>query len=197
MFAGLTTASVLGVPFGTFIGQQWGWRAAFWVITAVGVLATIGIVALVPSVPAESSGSLRSQFGALRRGQVIVSIAMTIFVFGGMFGAFMYIEPMLTRVTGFSAAAVPWLLVAFGVGLFAGNLLGGRWADRSVDGTLRILTVALPLTIAALQGRDDAPGQHHLVRRRPRGECVTDQEERQQYQQCAFWRDLDQKAGDE
>ncbi|GAB3308325.1 MFS transporter [Epidermidibacterium keratini] len=150
MFAGLTTANVLGVPFGTFVGQQFGWRATFWVITAVGVLATIGIIALVPSVQAESAGSLRSQFGALRRGQVIVSIAMTIFVFGGMFGAFMYIEPLLTRVTGFSSSAVPWLLVLFGVGLFAGNLLGGRWADRSIDRTLRILTIALPVTIAVL-----------------------------------------------
>lgn len=157
MFAGLTTANVLGVPFGTFVGQQFGWRATFWVITAVGVLATIGIATLVPSVPAESVGRVRSQFGALLRGQVLVSIAMTIFVFGGMFGAFMYIEPMLTRVTGFSASTVPWLLVLFGVGLFAGNLLGGRWADRSIDGTLRILTIALPVTIAALALVSDVP----------------------------------------
>ena len=70
-------------------------------------------------------------------------------VFGGMFGAFMYVEPLLTRVTGFDESAVPWLLVLFGVGLFTGNLLGGHWADRALTRTLVVLTLALAVSLVA------------------------------------------------
>ena len=154
MFGGLTLANVLGVPLGTFVGQQWGWRATFAVIAAVGVVAAAGIAALVPdSGDVEADGEaapgsrstvgLRAELEAFRNGQVWLSLGMTVLVFGGMFGAFMYVEPLLTRVTGFDESAVPWLLVLFGVGLFVGNLLGGRWADRALTRTLVLLTVAL------------------------------------------------------
>ena len=161
MFGGLTLANVLGVPLGTFVGQQWGWRATFAVIAVVGVVALAGIALLVPDAPAAdaSSGassrgagraaSLRSELVAFRSPQVWYSLAMTVLVFGGMFGAFMYVEPLLTRVSGFDEAAVPWLLVLFGVGLFAGNLLGGRWADRALTRTLVALTLALGASLVA------------------------------------------------
>ncbi|MFC9475277.1 MFS transporter [Nocardia sp. NPDC056952] len=150
MFGGLTVANVLGVPLGTFIGQQWGWRATFVVITVVGLVALAGITALVPDAPAtRERPNLRAELSVFRNTQVWYSLVMTVLVFGGMFGAFMYIEPLLTRVTGFSEAMVPWLLVLFGVGLFFGNLLGGRWADRALTRTLLALTVALALSLAA------------------------------------------------
>lgn len=155
MFGGLTLANVLGVPLGTFVGQQWGWRATFAIIAVVGVVAFAGIAALVPgeaSRPAPSAGAaggLRAELAAFRNRQVWFSLAMTVLVFGGMFGAFMYVEPLLTRVTGFGESAVPWLLVLFGVGLFAGNLLGGRWADRALARTLTSLTLALAVSLVA------------------------------------------------
>ncbi len=152
MFGGLTLANVLGVPLGTFVGQQWGWRATFAVIAVVGVVALVGIALLVPDAPSGRSSraaSLRSELSAFRSVQVWFSLAMTVLVFGGMFGAFMYVEPLLTRVSGFGEAAVPWLLVLFGVGLFAGNLLGGRWADRALTRTLVTLTVALGASLVA------------------------------------------------
>ncbi|MFD3706561.1 MFS transporter [Nocardia sp. NPDC058658] len=150
MFGGLTIANVLGVPLGTFIGQQWGWRATFVVITVVGLVALAGITALVPDAPASRERpNLRAELSVFRNTQVWYSLVMTVLVFGGMFGAFMYIEPLLTRVTGFSDATVPWLLVLFGVGLFFGNLLGGRWADRALTRTLLALTLALALSLAA------------------------------------------------
>ncbi|MFD6449569.1 MFS transporter [Nocardia sp. NPDC055165] len=150
MFGGLTVANVLGVPLGTFIGQQWGWRATFVVITVVGLVALAGITALVPDAPAtRERPNLRAELSVFRNTQVWYSLVMTVLVFGGMFGAFMYIEPLLTRVTGFSEAMVPWLLVLFGVGLFFGNLLGGRWADRALTRTLLALTLALALSLAA------------------------------------------------
>jgi DHA1 family inner membrane transport protein len=148
MFAGLTTANVLGVPFGTLLGQQLGWRSTFWAITVVGVLALVGMAVLVPDQPGDTSdGGLRRELSAFREPQVWLSLAVTVLGFGGMFGAFTYIAYTLTEVTGFAAGAVPWLLVLFGVGLFAGNNLGGRAADRSVPRTLAVVLGALAVVM--------------------------------------------------
>ncbi|GAB4586660.1 MFS transporter [Nocardia sp. IFM 10818] len=157
MFGGLTIANVLGVPMGTVIGQQWGWRATFAVIAVVGVIALAGITALVPAQPADRADrpNLRSELAVFRNAQVWYSLSLTVLIFGGMFGAFMYIEPLLTRVTGFSEGAIPWLLVLFGLGLFAGNLVGGRWADRNLSRTLFGMTLALAVALAAFGALDD------------------------------------------
>ena len=149
MFAGLTTANVLGVPFGTLLGQQLGWRSTFWAISAIGVLALIGMATLVPSQPADRSGpGLRGEVAAFGEVQVWLSLAVTVLGFGGMFGAFTYIAYTLTEVSGFASGAVPWLLVLFGTGLFAGNYLGGRAADRSVPRTLFVVLSALALVMS-------------------------------------------------
>ncbi|MEL4320410.1 MFS transporter [Leifsonia sp. YIM 134122] len=157
MFTGLTAANVLGVPFGTFLGQQFGWRSTFWVIAAIGVVALVGIWRLVPATPGvtDAAGtasvspvpSLRTELGAFRSGQVWLSLTVTVLGFGGMFGAFTYIAYTLTEVSGFAASAVPWLLVLFGGGLFVGNWLGGRLADRSIDGTLLGFLIALTVVL--------------------------------------------------
>jgi MFS transporter, DHA1 family, inner membrane transport protein len=148
MFGGLTLSNVLGVPFGTFVGQHLGWRSAFWIISALGVLAIFGVGALVPRLPAPPpSGG--NQFAVLGRRQVVVSILLTMMVFGGVFGAFIYVEPLVTHVTGYGQAAVPWLLVLFGIGLFAGNFVGGWAADRDLTWTLRILSLLLPVVLIA------------------------------------------------
>jgi len=150
MFTGLTAANVLGVPFGTFIGQQFGWRSTFWVISVIGVLALAGIAALVPAArgPQERI-SLRRELRAFRSTQVWLSLAVTVLAFGGMFGAFTYIAYTLTEVSGFAAGAVPWLLVLFGAGLVAGNWLGGRLADRRLDLTLVVFIGALVVVLVA------------------------------------------------
>lgn len=153
MFTGLTFANVLGVPIGTFIGQQFGWRATFWVITAIGIVALIGVAALVPvTAGGQSGGGLRTELRAFRSTQVWFSIAITVLGFGGMFGAFTYIAYTLTEVGGFASATVPWLLVLFGAGLVLGNTLGGRAADRALTATLvTILTVlSVVLVVFAL-----------------------------------------------
>lgn len=149
MFTGLTAANVLGVPFGTLLGQALGWRSTFWAITIIGVLALIGVAVLVPREAGErSAAGLRGELSAFRSGQVWLSLAATVLGFGGMFGAFTYIAFTLTGVSGFPSAAVPWLLILFGLGLFAGNWAGGRLADRSIDGTLLWLLAALAVVLA-------------------------------------------------
>lgn len=151
MFTGLTAANVLGVPFGTMLGQAAGWRSTFWAITGIGVLALVGILTLVPKTGRGDTapGSLRSELCAFRSGQVWLSILVTILGYGGMFGAFTYIAFTLTEVTGFAASTVPWLLILFGVGLFIGNTVGGKAADRNVDRTLLVVLAVLVAVLVA------------------------------------------------
>jgi DHA1 family inner membrane transport protein len=151
MFTGLTAANVLGVPFGTMLGQAAGWRSTFWAITVIGAIALAGILALVPKTGHGDTtpGTLRSELGAFRSGQVWLSILVTILGYGGMFGAFTYIAFTLTEVSGFAASTVPWLLIVFGVGLFVGNTIGGKAADRNVD---RTLVVVLSVLMVVLVG---------------------------------------------
>jgi DHA1 family inner membrane transport protein len=155
MFTGLTAANVLGVPFGTMLGQAAGWRSTFWAITGIGVLALAGILTLVPrtgpgrAAAQAASGGLRGELRAFRSGQVWLSILVTILGYGGMFGAFTYIAYTLTEVTGFAASTVPWLLILFGVGLFIGNTVGGKAADRNVDRTLLVVLAALVVILVA------------------------------------------------
>lgn len=151
LFAGLTVANVLGVPAGAFVGQHMGWQMVFWIISAIGVIALAGLVALVPRTkPEQDQLPIGQQFRALARPQVLTSLLTTALVFGGMFGVFTYIEPLLREVTGYPASAVPWLLVLFGIGLFVGNIIGGWAADRNTDNAVLILAAALPVVILSL-----------------------------------------------
>lgn len=147
MFTGLTASNVLGVPFGTFLGQALGWRSTFWAIVVIGVVALVGVLVLVPTVRATEIPSLARELGAFRSGQVWLSLGMTVLGYGGMFGAFTYIAYTLTSVSGFPSSAVPWLLVVFGVGLFVGNFVGGKLAARSIDRTLLVVLVALTVVL--------------------------------------------------
>lgn len=150
MFTGLTFANVIGVPAGTVIGHQLGWRATFWVITALGVLGAALIAVLVPSLKVQDPPSLRQEVGVLRRPQVLLALAMTLFGYGGIFVAFTYIAPILEQITGFSQSMVTVLLVLFGLGLFVGNTLGGKLADRHVMRALMGILTALAAVLAAL-----------------------------------------------
>ena len=150
MFGGLTIANVLGVPLGTLLGQAAGWRSTFWAITVIGVVSFIGIALLVPAhtgADRTDRVGVRRELSAFRSTQVWFSIVVTILGYGGMFGAFTYIAFTLTEVSGFPSNAVPWLLVLFGVGLFAGNLLGGRAADIDLPRTLLVILAVLTLVL--------------------------------------------------
>ncbi|WP_410589705.1 MFS transporter [Amycolatopsis sp. lyj-23] len=147
MFTGLTVANVLGVPAGTALGQAFGWRSTFWVVSALGVAGAIGILALVPRQDPEPGAGLRGELAVFRRPQVWLALVMTALGFAGVFASFTYIAPMMTEVAGFSSGAVTWLLVLFGAGLFAGNLLGGKAADRRLMPSLYVILAALALVL--------------------------------------------------
>jgi len=145
MFIGLTVATLLGVPFGAWFGLMLGWRAAFWAVTVIGVIAFAVVAALVPGHVGNGGKpiSLAEEVAVLGRPQVLLGLAMTVFGFAGLFAVFTYIQPILTRFTGFSEAAVSPILLVFGIGLAIGNVAGGKLADRG-------LTLALIGTLAAL-----------------------------------------------
>jgi len=147
MFTGLTLANVLGVPFGTWLGQAWGWRSTFWAVTGVGIVAMLAIATWVPRSRGDQGGDLMGELRALGRPQVLLGFAMTVLGFGGVFTAFTYIAPLLTELAGFSPAAVSPILLLFGVGLVAGNTYGGKLADRrlmpTLVGSLALLAVVL------------------------------------------------------
>lgn len=131
MFTGLALANVLGVPLGTFIGQTFGWRATFWVVTAAGIIAAIGVLALVPAQEGRGALDLRSEVKVLAKPQVWLALAMTVLGFGGVFVVFTYIAPILEQASGYDPSSVALLLVLFGIGLVIGNSAGGRLADRA------------------------------------------------------------------
>ncbi len=152
MFTGLTVANILGVPFGTWLGQAYGWRSTFWAVTLVGVIAIAVIALLVPrdkpsSGQVESSGSALAVLG---RRAVQLGLLTTVLSWVGVFAGFTYIAPILTEITGFSEAAVSPILMVFGGGLIVGNILGGRLADKRLVPTLLGSLVALALVLFAM-----------------------------------------------
>lgn len=158
MFTGLTVATLLGVPAGAWLGLHYGWRATFWAVTAIGVIATVVIATLVPKDRGDAVPmAFREELKAVARPQVLLGLLMTVLGFGGMFTVYTYIQPLLTEVAGFTDAAVSPILLVFGVGMIAGNLLGGKFADRrlmpALIGTLLALTVVMGLMTFVLHSQ--------------------------------------------
>ena len=148
MFTGLTVANVVGVPLGTFLGQQVSWRASFLVVAALGVIGLIGVARLVPELPRPEGVQLRHELAAFRNVQVLLAMAMTVLGFGGVFAAVTYIAPMMTHAAGYADSSVTWLLVLFGIGMVGGNLIGGKFADRALMPMLYVSLSALAVTLA-------------------------------------------------
>jgi DHA1 family inner membrane transport protein len=149
MFTGLTLANVLGVPFGTFLGQWAGWRSTFMAVTGLGLIAAIAVWRLVPALPDLPSPNMKRELGVLRQPQVLLALLMTVLGFGGVFTVFTYIAPILQQVAHVSVGATGWVLILFGVGTTIGNMLGGRLADWRLMPSLVGVLIALSLIMLA------------------------------------------------
>ncbi|MER7010976.1 MFS transporter [Saccharopolyspora sp. NPDC000359] len=141
--AGLNLATVLGAPVGTFIGHAFGWRAAFWALAAVSLVAAGLVGVAVPRSSAVGPQSVRAEIRALASREVVVVVAVTVLAQIALFTPYTYIATILTEVSGFAAGAVGWLLMAFGVGGLVGNVIGGRLADRWPWGSIRGLLAGM------------------------------------------------------
>lgn len=136
MFLGLTVANIVGVPGGTALGQQLGWRATFVVVTLIGLVAMAALAALVPKLPREHQGGVRHEIRALGNRQVILGLLTAVFGFGGVFAVYSYLTKIMTEVTGFADTSVTWVLALFGIGMTLGTFAAGPLTDRAPRRTL-------------------------------------------------------------
>ncbi|WEX74273.1 MFS transporter [Sinorhizobium numidicum] len=150
MFMGLTVAIVTGVPIGTHIGQMFGWRATFWAVTALGVLAFAGIAALLPSTLSKAApASLLDQVRVLGSGRLLIVFAMTGLGYGGTFVTFTFLAPILQEITGFSEQSVSLILVLYGLAIAIGNIAGGKIANKDPIRALIGLFILQSLVLVA------------------------------------------------
>jgi DHA1 family inner membrane transport protein len=147
MFMGLTIANVGGVPLAAWVGHVAGWRMAFWGITGLGLIAMVALWRALPAIDADTSINMRDELRVLHRPAVLLALAITVLSSGAMFTVFTYIAPILHDVTHGSTRYITAMLVLYGLGLTAGNWLGGRFADKSVDGTLIAVLISLTLLL--------------------------------------------------
>ena len=149
MFTGLTVALVTGVPLGTWIGQHFGWRATFLVVSALGLIALIGSAILVPknlkkSIPA----TFKEQLQVIVKPQLLLVYLMTILGYGGTFTAFTYLAPILEQQTKFAPSAIGIIMLVYGVSVAIGNIWGGKLADkRGPISALSIIFSALSIIL--------------------------------------------------
>jgi len=136
ILTGLTIANVVGVPLGTFLGQQWGWRVAFGVVALVFALSTLCIALFVPAHPGDPGRTMRAELRVFRIPQVWFALGVGAIGFGGFFAVYSYIAPLVTEVAGSPEWVVPVVLVLMGAGMTVGNLVGGHLADIDLRRTL-------------------------------------------------------------
>ncbi len=149
MFTGLTVALVTGVPLGTFIGQHFGWQATFLAVSLLGVIAVIGSAILVPSdIAGSKPAPLLMQLAVLKKPRLLLVYAITTLGYGGSFIAFTYLAPILQQVSGFAASTVSLVMLVYGVSVAAGNIWGGKLADRL--GPVRALQIVFALLALVL-----------------------------------------------
>ncbi len=144
---GLAVAMLTGVPAATWLGQEWGWRSAYWSVVVLAAVTIAAVLAVVPSTPGHRQATVRGELGALRRPQVLLTLAIGIVGFGGMFALYSYIAPVVTDVAGLSRGSVPVVLLVYGAGGVIGTVLAGRLADfslfRSLVGAIVVLGLLL------------------------------------------------------
>ena len=150
VMSGLTFATLAGVPLAAWLGQHWGWRAAFVLVGAIAALACLLIRHGVPNDPAAHGASPLRELGALARPQVWLTLGIAAIGFGGMFAVFSYVKPLLTEVTGLPIDGVPLVLALFGLGMVIGNLVGARLADKSLMPTIGWLLAWSVLVLGAI-----------------------------------------------
>jgi MFS transporter, DHA1 family, inner membrane transport protein len=145
---GLSAAMLTGVPAATWLGQQLGWRSAYWTVVVLAALTVGAVLAVVPSSPGRREATVRGELGALRRPQVILALVVGVVGFGGMFALYSYIAPVVTDVAGLSRGTVPVVLLVYGAGGFLGTALGGRLADLALFPALVASLVSLGVLLA-------------------------------------------------
>lgn len=151
MFTGLTVATVTGVPLGTFIGQMFGWRATFWGVAILGVIALISTAILVPSnLKKAKPASIKDQVKIITNVPLLLVFAITALGYGGTFVTFTFLGPILEEITGYQASAVSLILLVYGIAVAIGNTVGGKAADKSPIKALRWMFIIQAIILILL-----------------------------------------------
>jgi DHA1 family purine ribonucleoside efflux pump-like MFS transporter len=150
VFTGVSVATVCAAPLGAYIGDLWGWRAAFLMAAAVGAVTLIVQMATIPRLPPQSAPSMKLLFDLMRMPSIRIGIITVLLFVSGHFAGFTYVRPFLENVPEFGIEAISLILLAYGIGGFFGNLAGGLIIERSITaavslGTLLIAAMAFAL----------------------------------------------------
>ncbi|MFA3895229.1 MFS transporter [Rhodococcus qingshengii] len=129
---GLSVANVIGVPVAAWIGQALGWRSAFALVAVIGVATVASLFVWIPRLEGMPVTNPITELGALGRVQVWMTLIVGMVGFGGMFAVYTYISTTLTDVSGLGASFIPLALMLYGLGMVAGNFVGGYLADRAL-----------------------------------------------------------------
>lgn len=147
MFMGLTLSNIIGVPFGTFIGQLLGWKMTFVVISVLGLFTLIGIIKYVPKQEETQPISIKNELNVLKDLKLWLTLGVTLFGFSSVFAYFTYISQILINVSNIEERWISFVLIIFGVGVTLGNIIGGRLADWNLNKALQIIFVIFPIYI--------------------------------------------------
>ncbi|TCB78219.1 MFS transporter [Acinetobacter sp. ANC 4173] len=146
MMMGLTTATVVGVPLATWMGQQFGWRSGFEVSATIAFITLIAIIIFVPNIPVHKTASIKNELAGLRNINMWLTLVVGSVGFGGMFSVYTYISPILTEYTHADISIVPIALAIWGVGMVIGGLLAGHFADKNLNKTIVGILISSALT---------------------------------------------------
>lgn len=147
VFAGLMICTVFGVPAATIIDYAFGWRASFWAIVVLVLFCALVIALKIESTPDGQRPDLRSELKEMTRPKLWAAYATSALVIGSSFAAYSYFSPIVTQLSGFTAAQVPVLLAVYGAGNIIGNYIIGRFADRY---TFKALVTGIGLMVFAM-----------------------------------------------
>ncbi|MEO2250342.1 MFS transporter [Staphylococcus saprophyticus] len=145
MFMGLSMSNILGVPFGTLIGQNFGWPMTFIIISIIGALALIGIIIFVPMQRETIKSSVLNELQILKEKRLWLTLAVTLFGFSSVFAYFTYISTVLIDVSNVQENLISYLLIIFGIGVTLGNVVGGKLADWNLNKALKIIFIVFIL----------------------------------------------------
>ncbi len=143
MFMGLTIANLVGVPLVTWIGQQYGWRLAFILISGLGFITLIGLLMFLPVMPKGNKPNIKYELGVLTRVPVVLALLTTVFGASALFALYTYIAPFLTNIVHISESHVAVVLVIIGLGFTIGNYLGGKLSSYGIEKTLILFFILL------------------------------------------------------
>ncbi|HEJ9540054.1 TPA: MFS transporter [Proteus mirabilis] len=143
MFMGLTIANLVGVPLVTWVGQKYGWRLAFILISGLGFITLIGLLMFLPVMPKGNKPNIKYELGVLTRVPVVLALLTTVFGASALFALYTYIAPFLTNIVHISESHVAVVLVIIGLGFTIGNYLGGKLSSYGIEKTLILFFILL------------------------------------------------------